>query len=144
MGLLLVLLLAGAPLADAATPQDDVRNANLTVQRALQAARAGDLSAAKQAYDEYETTWFAIEDGVRASSRDAYAAIEKQMTRVSAAFSTTPPDANQVVEALTALDREQQAFIGGAVPNSQLPPPEDRPSVPPRSHPGGLPYDRRV
>jgi high-affinity iron transporter len=107
------LFVVGSGLADAATPQQDVTTANAVIQRSLTAARANDLSAAKAAYDQYENSWFDIEDGVRASSRDSYVAMEKAMTDISNAFAATPPVASQVVSALTALDREQQAFLSG-------------------------------
>jgi high-affinity iron transporter len=98
----------------AGSPADDVRQSNTLVQQALAAARRGDLQTAQQAYSQYEKTWFDIEDGVRASSRDAYVAIEKAMTTVSAALGTTPPDQTQVVTALTALDAEHQKFLAAA------------------------------
>jgi high-affinity iron transporter len=111
-----VLVLACAGLASAASPQQDVRDANVVVQRALEAARQGDLTAARRAYDQYDATWSQIEDGVRASSRDAYRAIERAMDTVSTAFEARPVDAEQVIASLSALDREQQAFVTGAAP----------------------------
>src|SRR5262249_6639884 len=109
--------LAAAAPASAATPQDDVRTANALVRQALAAARQGDVVAAHAAYADYENTWFEIEDGVRATSRDAYRAIEKAMSEVAAAFAPAQSDPARVVHALAALDREQQAFIGGAASN---------------------------
>lgn len=100
--------------AFAATPAEDLQSANRTVERALAAARAGDLTTAHQTYSEYESTWFDIEDGIRNASRDSYVAIEKDMSAVTAALSATPPDQTQVVGALAALDTEQQKFISGA------------------------------
>src|SRR4051794_40394026 len=97
--------------AFAATPTQDVQTANATVQQALSAARGGDLTASKQAYDRYENVWFDIEDGVRGASRDSYVAIEKAMTGVTTAFAATPPDQTQVTTSLQALDSEQQHFI---------------------------------
>src|SRR5689334_20743934 len=98
---------AAVPASAATDPRQDVRAAQATVERALAAASAGDLNTAKSAYGEYENTWFDIEDGVRATSRDAYVAIEKDMTAVTAALSATPPDQTQVVQALSSLDQEQ-------------------------------------
>jgi high-affinity iron transporter len=115
---LVALFVIGSSLALAATPQQDVATANAVIQRSVTAARANDLTAAKAAYDQYENAWFDIEDGVRTSSRDSYVAMEKAMTGISNAFAATPADANQVVSALTALDREQQAFISGQTSTS--------------------------
>jgi high-affinity iron transporter len=106
-------LLLGAGTALAASPQQDVADANAFVQRALTAARASDLTTARHVYDQYENTWFEIEDGVRATSRDAYVSIEKAMTGVTTALRTEPPNANDVANALATLDREQQAFVQG-------------------------------
>lgn len=99
--------------AFAAEPEQDLAAANVTVQRALAAARAGDLTTAKQEYDRYENAWFNIEDGIRAKSRDSYRTIEKFMTDVSVALAASPPDASKVASALAALDSEQQLFIQG-------------------------------
>jgi high-affinity iron transporter len=118
VAVLVALLVIGAGPAYAATPQQDMASANALVQRALAAARAKDLATAKTAYDQYENTWFDIEDGVRAASRDAYVAIERAMTAVSNALAATPADAAQVVTALTALDQQQQRFIGGQPSNT--------------------------
>ena len=113
LAVLVALSVVAASLVYAATPQQDVTTANALIQTALTAARGKNLTAAKTAYDQYENLWFDIEDGVRASSRQSYVAMEKAMTSISNAFAATPADANQVVSALSALDREQQAFING-------------------------------
>src|ERR1700675_177389 len=81
----------GTWVAFGASPQQDFKAANEGIQRALTAARGGNLTAARQAYDQYENTWFDVEVGVRSSSRDSYVAIEKAMSGVSAAFAATPP-----------------------------------------------------
>ncbi len=110
-------MVAWAGVAMAASEQD-VADANAAVQRALAAAQTGDLATAKQQYDAYENTWFDIEDGVRTKSRDSYRGIEKYMADVSHALSATPPNRDQVVTALSDLDREQKAFVNGQPPTS--------------------------
>src|SRR5690349_1463577 len=112
--LLALLVLAPAAFAQAAGAEKDVADARAIIQRATAAAQAGDLAAAKQEYDRYENTWFDIEDGVRARSRDSYRAIEKEMSNVSNAFDAK--DQAKIVAALGALDREQQAFVSGQPP----------------------------
>jgi high-affinity iron transporter len=127
---LVALFVVGSGLAYAASPQQDVTAANAVIRRSLTAARANDLTTAKAAYDEYENTWFDIEDGVRTSSRDSYVATEKAMTGVSNAFAANPPAASQVVEALAALDREQQHFISGQPSANTSPsPPATKPTM---------------
>jgi high-affinity iron transporter len=95
----------------AGSSEQDLPAANATVQHALGAAQGGDLTTAKQLYADYENTWFEIEDGVRGASRDAYVAIEKDMTAVNVALSTTSPDQAQVITALQSLNADQQQFI---------------------------------
>jgi high-affinity iron transporter len=119
--LLLALTCLTAGSAAAANPQDDVRSANAQVQHALSAARQGDTATARQAYADYENTWFEIEDGVRGASRDSYVGIEKAMNGVTAALAPAQADPNQVAAALTALDQQQQAFIASAGANSGAP-----------------------
>jgi high-affinity iron transporter len=123
VGILLLLVLSCLTAASvaAASPQDDVRTANAQVQHALGAARQGDLATARQVYADYENTWFEIEDGVRAASRDAYVGIEKAMSGVSAALGPAQADPNQVVAALSTLDQQQQAFIASAGSTSGAP-----------------------
>ena len=100
---------AGTPTA-AATPQDDVAEAGASVGRALDAARSGDLSAARREYLSFENRWFDIEEGVHDDSPDAYRTIEKAMSGVRLALADAGPSA--VVDALVALDGEQRSFSG--------------------------------
>ncbi len=100
----------------ASSPTDDVRTADAIVQRALAAARSGDLKAANTAYRSYATTWLDIEDGVRAQSRDAYRAIEKQMSAMDVALAAKPAGGAAVVAALSALDDELRRFVAGEPP----------------------------
>ncbi|MBV9602841.1 MAG: iron permease, partial [Chloroflexi bacterium] len=113
------------------SPADDLRQANLLVQQSLAAARAGDLGAAQQTYSQYENTWFDIEDGVRGASRDSYVAIEKAMSGVGAALAASPPDQTRVVDALAALDAEQQQFVAGGATDAGATPPasSDKPTA---------------
>ena len=115
-----LLMLASAGLTYAAGPQEDVHDANQVIQRSIAAARQGDLSGARGAYNQYENTWSEIEDGVKGSSRDAYQAMEKAMAGVAIAFDAQSLDAERVVASLSALDREQQSFIAGQAPSSTV------------------------
>ncbi len=111
--LLFALACFGSGRAYAAGPQQDVEQANALVSQSTDAARAGDLTGARRAYDRYTSAWLDIEDGVRASSRDSYRAIERAMKGVSAAFAADPVDADQVIASLDALDHQQDLFIDG-------------------------------
>lgn len=116
--LILVTVLGSAAPALAATPQQDLKNANELVSAALVSARGGDVATARADYADYENRWFEIEDGVKATSANSYRAIESAMRDVSVAFSRTPTDPDKVVDALAKLDETQDAFIatGGTGP----------------------------
>ena len=117
-GALLALALAAWPVRSVAAdgPRDDVAAADAAVQRALQAARSGDLATARREYQAFEQTWFAIEDGVRDSSKAAYRAIEAQMSAVEAAFTATPAVPERILAALNALAGENSRFVQGLPP----------------------------
>ena len=116
----LLALLAIAPV-HAAGPQDDLRDADAAVAKALVSAQAGDLAAAAAGYRAFENRWFDIEDGVREVSRDAYRAIEAQMSQVGIALAATPPSKDAVAKALAALDAQNRAFIAGQPPLAAVP-----------------------
>ncbi|MEI6664813.1 MAG: FTR1 family protein [Chloroflexota bacterium] len=111
---LLLLSLAWPIAARAAGPQDEIQAANVSVQSALKAVTAGDLATAEAQYKVFENRWFEIEEGVRDTSREAYRAIEAQMSQVSVGLSSKKADA--LATALTALNAENQAFIAGKPP----------------------------
>ena len=112
----------GSGLAYAADPRDDVRRVNAFVSKSVDAAEAGDLVAARRAYDQYSSAWMDLEHEVRLTSRDSYRAIERAMTGVSAAFAADPVNADQVIASLDALDHEQDLFIDGAAVASSAQP----------------------
>lgn len=106
-----LVVAAPSPAVRADTPANDVATGNAIVQRALNSAQTGDVNAAKQQYQAFKTYWPTIEDPVRAASLTDYRAIEARMRDVDAAFVPNPPDAGQVVAALTALSQAQTTFI---------------------------------
>jgi high-affinity iron transporter len=127
LGLVLNSFFVLAIVTHAAGPQDDVTAANATVQRAIAAAQSGDIPTSQREYKTYENTWFDIEDGVRAASRDSYRAIEQRMAEASAALAQNRPNRDQVLAALTALDTEQKRFIAGQPPLATSPLPTPAP-----------------
>ena len=106
-----VLFAISMPTARADAPGSDVATGNALIQKALSAAQNGDINAAKQQYQSYNTYWPTIEDGVRGASLTDYRAIEARMRDVDAAFVPNPPNSTAVVTALTALDQAQKTFI---------------------------------
>src|SRR5262245_23347349 len=114
--LLLVLLLPRVAFAD--TPEQELAGAQQSVQRALVAAQAGDLTRAAAEYRAYDNTWHDIEDPIRDKSRAAYREIEARMADVEDALAAKPVDHARLVAALAALDREQQLFVDGKPPTA--------------------------
>jgi high-affinity iron transporter len=106
---LLVPVLSPVALAD--SPSDGVTTGQGMVQRSMSSAQAGDMAGAKQLYQAYKDYWPSIETGVRAANLTDYRAIEARMRDVDAAFVPNPPDAGQVLAALTALTQTQATFI---------------------------------
>jgi high-affinity iron transporter len=119
--LLIALACFGSGVAHAASPQENVEQANAFVSQSMDAARAGDLTGARRAYGQYTSAWLGIEDGVRATSRDSYRAIERAMRAVSAAFAAEPIDGDRVLASLAALDHEQDLFIDGEPSSTPAP-----------------------
>lgn len=114
--LLLVVLTGGAATAAAARPGDQLAAANQFVEHALRLARQGDLPGAKAAYEQFNQRWLEIEDGIKGQSQAAYRAIEEEMGNARFALVQTPPDAEKVVAALTALSAANERFTQGGYP----------------------------
>jgi high-affinity iron transporter len=92
-------------------PQDALRTLNSHVERAISLAQAGDLAGATTAFEQVRTGWFAMEDGVRAASREAYTAIEDAMG--DARYALGQGDSAKAVTALEALRATNARFIAG-------------------------------
>ena len=113
LGLLLCLSFV-APGSAVAAPEDDMSVANAIVERALAAAKAGDLATALREYKGFENRWFEVEDGVRERSREAYRVIEKHMSSADTALAAKKQD--EAITALTALNEEVKRFVAGQPP----------------------------
>jgi high-affinity iron transporter len=88
-----------------------VAEAAAQVESALDAAKAGRLNAAQQAYDAFHQRWFEIEDSVKQESGQAYSDIEAAMG--DAEYALMRHDAHGAVSALEKLDRVCEAFAAG-------------------------------
>jgi high-affinity iron transporter len=71
----------------------------------------GDLAAARAAYAQFDRGWEAVEDAVRARSRDDYRAIERAMEDVRRALLAEEPDAAAARTGLQALRARVSAFL---------------------------------
>src|SRR5690242_3587530 len=115
-GLFVAILLIGLVPTRvlAASPQDDLAQADQLVLQATQAVDAGDLASAQQAYQQFRTSWAAFEDDVRDASPDSYQAIEAAMRKTRTALQAQPPDPAAVRAGLVDLHAQDAAFIGSA------------------------------
>lgn len=102
---------ATAPVAGDATAA--MRSLNVVAEDALVAARAGDVAAARTKFEAFEAGWFAAEDGVRESSREAYRTIETAMGEVRVALAGQPVEATKLADALHELEQANEQFISG-------------------------------
>ncbi|HEV2250468.1 MAG TPA: hypothetical protein VGT60_08180 [Candidatus Limnocylindria bacterium] len=67
--------------------------------------KANDIPGAQAAFQRFQAGWAAIEDGVKAKTKDGYAKIESGITDVQAVL-TVPatPDPKKAIDALEQLD----------------------------------------
>ena len=71
----------------------------------------GDVVAARAAYGQFDAGWEAIEDGVRARSRDSYRSIEDAMSDVYRALNGAPVDTARATVLLGELQTRVERFI---------------------------------
>src|SRR5436305_10947246 len=80
--LLLALWIGSASFALADASQDNLKQANVHIDKALAAAKANDFATAKTELQAFDDEWFNFEDTVRAKSKGFYIAIEDKMDYV--------------------------------------------------------------
>jgi len=102
----------GARTGVAAAGADELKALTKEIDEARDALRAGDITAAKAKYGEFQSGWGPIEDGIRARDRDAYVRIEDGMRAVSDTLLTSEhPDTARADAALIALDETIDAAM---------------------------------
>lgn len=67
------------------------------------AVEAGDFNKAKTEFDQFETAWKPIEDGIKAKSPQGYDAIEANMDKVGNALNSS--DKTQALASLQSLEQ---------------------------------------
>lgn len=90
-----------------------MRSLNVVTEDGLVAARAGDVESARAKFKTFEEGWFAAEDKVRDTSRDAYRAIETAMGEVRVALAGQPVESTKLADALHKLKEVNEHFIAG-------------------------------
>jgi high-affinity iron transporter len=121
--LLALAILFVVPTTWAASPQEDLAQADQSVTAALQALDTDDVDSARQRYQEFRSRWQAIEDGIRDVDGDAYQAIETAMRETRQSLSAEPFDAARARTALRALHEHNEGFFESSVTESATPTP---------------------
>ncbi len=96
---------------DAVALAQGLRALNDYAALAQTALASGDVDAARAAYGQFDAGWEAIEDGVRARSRDSYRSIEDAMSDVDRALRASPVDNGQATALLGELQNRVNQFI---------------------------------
>lgn len=81
------------------------------VAKTQAAVDANDFVKAQQEFDQFESVWAPVEDGIKAKSDDSYDAIEQGMDQVSAALRSSQAD--QAIAALKAMNNQIQSIPQG-------------------------------
>jgi len=116
--LFILLLLLGfvihTPVNAAGNSSEDMKKAEVSVDKAINFASKGNLTEAQTAYEQFDKTWREIEDGIKAESAAAYRDIESNMGTVVYAFTLKKQD--QVLKALQSLKAVNEKFTSGGYP----------------------------
>ncbi|NRD78606.1 FTR1 family iron permease [Bacillus sp. BRMEA1] len=102
------------PVKAAGNSSEDIKKAEISIDKAIDFASKGNLSEAQKNYDQFNNTWREIEDGIKADSSAAYRDIESNMGTVVYAFTLKKQD--QVVQALQNLKAVNEKFANGGYP----------------------------
>jgi high-affinity iron transporter len=97
----------------AASPKEDLSQANTQIDQVVQHVKQGDIKGAHEIYNKYTSNWITIEDGIKKESEQAYHDIEDQMGQVQFSFAQDPVKKESVKNALQQLKLTNQKFIDG-------------------------------
>lgn len=115
-----MLLVTNLAAWAADSPQSSLQRLDIYIQQAITHTKVGNFSQAKTDFKTYNDQWFEIEDGVKATSRQAYQQIESSMGDIKFGFSTQPPQP-ELLPALEQLHQLNQQFIHGEIKPPQSP-----------------------
>lgn len=116
LSILLLILGVGiyTPAMAAGNSSEDIKKAEVSVDKAIAFASEGNLSEAEKAYDQFDKIWRQIEEGIKSDSTAAYRDIESNMGKVIYAFTIKKQD--QVLLALQDLKAVNEKFANGGYP----------------------------
>jgi high-affinity iron transporter len=97
--------------------EENMMKAETIVDQALIEAKKGDLTKAKELYQQFNETWREIEESVKAESGKAYKEIESHMGKVVYALSRNKQD--EVIKALEGLQATNEQFVQGKYPKGE-------------------------
>ncbi len=103
-----------SPAFAAGNSAADIKKAEVSVDKAIEQAKAGDLAASQKSYEQFNKNWRQIEGGVKADSGAAYRDIESNMGKVVYAF--TLKKQNEISQALEGLKTVNEKFAEGGYP----------------------------
>lgn len=97
------------PTTEAAqTTGTDVSGLTAVVSKTRAAVEANNFSAAQTEFEQFETAWKPIEDGIKAKSPDNYDQIEASMDKISGGLRSSQPNAPELLANLKQLDQTIQ------------------------------------
>ncbi len=116
---ILVLLVAisfviHTPAFAAGNAAEDLKQAEQSIDTAIDWAAKGNLAEVQQSYDQFNQTWKKIEPGIKAYSVTAYRDIEAGMGQI--VYALTIKKTDQVQQALNNLKAVNEKFINGGYP----------------------------
>ncbi len=97
-----------SPVGSLASAQAGYPQLLSVISKTQAAVRANDFAKAQQEFDQFESVWEPVEDGIKAKSDDAYDAIEDGMDQVSAALRSSQADS--AIVALQAMNKQIQSI----------------------------------
>jgi len=95
-------------LADGPSPAEDLRGIVRAAAEGIEAAEAGDITAAQTKYKAIHEAWEGFEDAIREQSPTAYIELEGALDALKEAVQTGNPDAAAVRQAFAYLQEEAE------------------------------------
>jgi high-affinity iron transporter len=109
----MMIFVIAVPTYASNTPQRDLNQLNVYIDKALSKAQAKDYKASKAAYEKFQQKWVGVGIRVEKVSYQAEQEIEKQIEEVKVTFATKPPNQAKLVAALKQLKATNSKFING-------------------------------
>ncbi|EFM08942.1 iron permease FTR1 [Paenibacillus curdlanolyticus YK9] len=117
-GLVIALVLflglqVSSAFAAGKTAEENVKQANALVEKAITLVNGQDVTEAKNQFDGFKSQWFEIEQGVKEKSRSTYKEVEDAMGQIEFIFLQDPVNKANAVKALNELSDVNKRFIAG-------------------------------